>query len=139
MTALQQSDAITIESWLSEADQRCLAKDVLHGLTRPLKELPPKHFYDSRGSDLFEQICKLPEYYPTRAETAILNERAVEIVALTGAGELVELGSGATDRRACCSMNGRGRHSARRLHGRLFRVTIEGRFSNPNRVPMGRG
>ena len=88
---------ITIESWLSESDER-LANDVLDGLTRPFKELPPKHFYDSRGSALFEQICDLPEYYPTRAETAILNERAAEVVALTGAGELVELGSGAADK-----------------------------------------
>ncbi|MGO9960094.1 MAG: L-histidine N(alpha)-methyltransferase [Solirubrobacteraceae bacterium] len=71
---------------------------MLDGLTRPFKELPPKHFYDSRGSQLFERICELPEYYPTRAETAILNARAAEIVALTGAGELVELGSGAADK-----------------------------------------
>ncbi|MGA2014355.1 MAG: L-histidine N(alpha)-methyltransferase, partial [Solirubrobacteraceae bacterium] len=97
MKALAQTDAITIESWLSESDER-LANDVLDGLTRPFKELPPKHFYDSRGSELFEQICDLPEYYPTRAETAILNERAAEVVALTGAGELVELGSGAADK-----------------------------------------
>jgi L-histidine Nalpha-methyltransferase len=67
---------------------------VLDGLTRPLKELPPKHFYDARGAELFDRICELPEYYPTRAERAILEERAEELAALTGAVELVELGSG---------------------------------------------
>ncbi len=89
---------ITIESWISEAEERCLANDVLDGLTKPFKELPPKHFYDARGSELFEQICELPAYYPTRTEKQILEQRAQEIVASTGAGELVELGSGATDK-----------------------------------------
>ncbi len=60
----------------------------------PFKELPPKHFYDARGAELFELICDLPEYYPTRAERAILERHAEEIAALTGAAELVELGSG---------------------------------------------
>jgi L-histidine Nalpha-methyltransferase len=67
---------------------------VLDGLTRPFKELPPKHFYDARGAELFDQICDLPEYYPTRTERSILRERAAEIVELTGAAEIVELGSG---------------------------------------------
>jgi L-histidine N-alpha-methyltransferase len=89
---------VAIASYLSEADERSLANDVLDGLTRPFKELPPKHFYDTRGSELFEQICQLPEYYPTRTEVAILSDSAEEIVALTGAGELVELGSGAADK-----------------------------------------
>jgi L-histidine N-alpha-methyltransferase len=75
-----------------------LANDVLDGLTRPFKELPPKHFYDTRGSELFEQICSLPEYYPTRTELSILTAIAREIVHTTGAGELVELGSGASDK-----------------------------------------
>jgi L-histidine Nalpha-methyltransferase len=98
MKALLDSDAIRIESWLSEAEERCLANDVLDGLTRPFKELPPKHFYDARGSELFERICELPEYYPTRTERGILERRAQEIVGLTGAGELVELGSGSADK-----------------------------------------
>jgi L-histidine N-alpha-methyltransferase len=98
MRAVLQSEDIRIESWLSEVDERRLANDVLDGLTRPFKELPPKHFYDSRGSHLFEQICELPEYYPTRTETRILEQRAQEIVERTGAGELVELGSGAADK-----------------------------------------
>ncbi len=67
---------------------------MLDGLTRPFKELPPKHFYDARGAELFDQICELPEYYPTRAERAILEQSAAEIAELTGAVELVELGSG---------------------------------------------
>jgi L-histidine N-alpha-methyltransferase len=71
-----------------------LAEDVLDGLTRPFKELPPKYFYDDRGAELFELITELPEYYPTRAERAILETSAAEIAQLTGAAELVELGSG---------------------------------------------
>ncbi len=86
--------AIRIDSHLDGAQARSLADDVLDGLTRPFKELPPKHFYDARGADLFDQICELPEYYPTRAERAILESSAGEIAALTGAVELVELGSG---------------------------------------------
>ena len=86
--------AIRIDSHLDATSARSLADDVLDGLTRPLKELPPKHFYDARGAELFERICKLPEYYPARAERAILQERATELAALTGAVELVELGSG---------------------------------------------
>jgi L-histidine N-alpha-methyltransferase len=78
-----------------EADgSRTLADDVLDGLTKPFKDLPPKHLYDSRGAALFDEICELPEYYPTRTERAILEQVADEIVAQTGAGELVELGSG---------------------------------------------
>ncbi len=98
MKALLQSEDIRIESWLSEQDERMLANDVLDGLTRPFKELPPKHFYDARGSELFERICDLPEYYPTRTEKQILKRNVEEIVDRTRAGELVELGSGAADK-----------------------------------------
>jgi L-histidine Nalpha-methyltransferase len=69
-----------------------LAEDVRDGLTRSLKELPPKYFYDERGSVLFDRITSLPEYYPTRCERSILNRHAPDIV--EGAEELVELGSG---------------------------------------------
>jgi len=93
-----QAPEIRIDSWLSEVDERSLAYDVLDGLTRPFKEIPPKHFYDARGSELFEQICGLPEYYPTRTERRILLARAGEIVRVTGAGELVELGSGSAEK-----------------------------------------
>jgi L-histidine N-alpha-methyltransferase len=79
---------------VATAARSTLADDVLDGLTRPAKELPPKHFYDARGSALFDRICELPEYYPTRAERAILEGHADAIVAATRAGELVELGAG---------------------------------------------
>ncbi len=86
--------AVEVHSYLGPGDERSLADDVLDGLTRPLKELPPKHFYDARGSELFDAICELPEYYQTRTERLILEEHADDIVARTGAVELVELGSG---------------------------------------------
>jgi L-histidine N-alpha-methyltransferase len=85
---------VQIDSHLDGQQERSLADDVLDGLTRPFKELPPKHFYDARGAELFDRICELPEYYPTRAERSILEASASEIVELTGAAELVELGSG---------------------------------------------
>jgi len=85
-----------VDVHLEATEERTLADDALDGLTRPFKELPPKHFYDARGSELFEAICGTPEYYPTRTEMAILQERAGELAA--GFDELVELGSGATDK-----------------------------------------
>jgi L-histidine N-alpha-methyltransferase len=90
--------AIRIDVHVGDGDgaERRLADDVLDGLTRPFKEIPPKHFYDSRGSALFERICELPEYYPTRTEMAILEASAAAIVDAAASVELVELGSGAT-------------------------------------------
>ena len=85
---------ITIDSYLHEGQERSLADDVLDGLTRPFKELPPKHFYDARGAELFDQICELPEYYPTRTERSILEKAAEGLASATAAAELVELGSG---------------------------------------------
>ena len=85
---------VRITSRLGPGDERSLAEDVLDGLTRPAKELPSKHFYDTHGSELFERICELPEYYPTRTERRILEAVAPEIAARTAANELVELGSG---------------------------------------------
>ena len=93
MTDRLTRSRITVDCRLDEA-MSTLADDVLDGLTRPFKEIPPKHFYDAYGSLLFEQICELPEYYPTRTERAILEDAAEAIVASTGAVELVELGSG---------------------------------------------
>ena len=77
---------------------RALRDDVRSGLTGSPKVLPPRWFYDARGSELFEEITRLPEYYPTRAERAILTERATEIAAVTRAKTLVELGSGSSDK-----------------------------------------
>lgn len=72
------------------------AADVLRGLTASPKRLPPKYFYDAAGSELFERITRLPEYYLTRCETSILRERAGEIGSLIPAGAaLVEFGAGA--------------------------------------------
>jgi L-histidine Nalpha-methyltransferase len=85
---------VTVDSRLSAGTERTLAEDVLDGLTRPFKELPPKHFYDAYGSELFERICELPEYYPTRTERAILEAQAAAIAEATGAAEVVELGAG---------------------------------------------
>src|ERR671926_321851 len=70
MQALLNTDAILVESFVGPGDERSLADDVLDGLTRPFKELPPKHFYDARGGELFDRITELPEYYPTCACTA---------------------------------------------------------------------
>ncbi len=71
-------------------------KDVIDGLTQSPKFLPPHYFYDSKGSQIFEQICALPEYYPTRTEAAILQQNAGKIAEITGSCELIELGSGSS-------------------------------------------
>jgi L-histidine N-alpha-methyltransferase len=78
--------------------ERSLRRDARLGLTSSPKWLPPKWFYDARGSDLFEQITRLPEYYPTRAEASILAAHAADIAARTGAHTLVELGSGSSEK-----------------------------------------
>ncbi|WP_371664128.1 L-histidine N(alpha)-methyltransferase [Streptomyces sp. NBC_00280] len=81
-----------------DTTEAALRADVLHGLTRTPKTLPPKWFYDAHGSELFDEITELPEYYPTRAEREILLARAGEIAAVTGARTLVELGSGSSEK-----------------------------------------
>ena len=72
-----------------------MAEVVREGLSCPFKELPPKYFYDERGSELFERITELPEYYPTRSEREILTREAAAIVAAACPRTLIELGSGA--------------------------------------------
>ncbi len=81
-----------------DATDAALRADVLKGLTSTPKTLPPKWFYDAHGSELFEKITELPEYYPTRAEREILVGRAGEIAAASGARTLVELGSGSSEK-----------------------------------------
>jgi dimethylhistidine N-methyltransferase len=77
---------------------KSLRQDVADGLTAFPKTLPPKWFYDERGSELFEEITRLEEYYPTRRERAILAERAPEIAEATGARTLLELGAGSGEK-----------------------------------------
>ncbi|MBH1937287.1 L-histidine N(alpha)-methyltransferase [Streptomyces sp. AV19] len=81
-----------------DATAAALRADVAEGLTSSPKALPPKWFYDARGSELFDEITLLPEYYPTRAEREILLCRADAIARATGARTLVELGSGSSDK-----------------------------------------
>jgi L-histidine N-alpha-methyltransferase len=82
----------------ADSAYQALRRDVLDGLGSSPKSLPPKWFYDSVGSDLFDQITRLPEYYPTRAEAEILRARSAEIASVTGADTLVELGSGTSEK-----------------------------------------
>jgi L-histidine N-alpha-methyltransferase len=75
-----------------------LVDDVRRGLGAHPRSLPPKWLYDDRGSELFDEITRLPEYYPTERERAILRDHAGEIAELSGAGTLIELGSGTSDK-----------------------------------------
>jgi L-histidine N-alpha-methyltransferase len=86
---------IAIDVHLDADVSAAMAENVRAGLTTSPKELSPKYFYDELGSQLFERITELPEYYPTRRERQILSERSAEILAAAGTpGTLVELGSG---------------------------------------------
>jgi len=84
-----------VRNWFGDEADGSIAYDVLRGLTAPQKYIPSKYFYDARGSELFEAICRLPEYYPTRTELQVLTSDAKEIVRGFRRGDLVELGSGA--------------------------------------------
>jgi L-histidine N-alpha-methyltransferase len=75
-----------------------IEEDVRRGLTISPKDIPPKWFYDDRGSELFDAITRLPEYYPTRREREILRNHAPDIVELSRADTLVELGSGTSEK-----------------------------------------
>ena len=81
-----------------DAMRAALEADVRAGLTATPKTLPPKWFYDAHGSMLFDEITRLPEYYPTRREKAVLSARAAEVAAATGADTLIELGSGTSEK-----------------------------------------
>ena len=95
MTPGAATESIEIEVRLRADGGVAMARDIRLGLTARPKELAPKYFYDERGSQLFERITELEEYYPTRAEREILAHRSAEIVAAAGEpGTLVELGSG---------------------------------------------
>ena len=106
------SERIRIEVHLDGAEPVAdLEADARSGLAAPFKELPPKYFYDERGSQLFEQITRLPEYYPTRAERAILEREARAIIAAAEPSSLIELGSGSAAKTrtlldALCELDG---------------------------------
>ena len=81
-----------------DARRRTLEADVRAGLGSTPKALPPKWFYDARGSELFDEITRLPEYYLTRRERSLLEQHAAEIAEVTGADTLIELGSGTSEK-----------------------------------------
>lgn len=91
-------ERLTIVNLLESVDDETKreGQDVIEGLSAVQKTLPPKYFYDEKGSLLFEKICELPEYYPTRTETAILKAVSGAIAQTTGPCEMVELGSGSS-------------------------------------------
>jgi len=89
--------SVQLDVHLTDADaDAALRADVRAGLTALPKRLPPKWFYDSFGSELYERITELPEYYPFRTERALLRQSVAEIVVASGADTLVELGSGSS-------------------------------------------
>lgn len=90
---------VEVHAYIAEdARRKTLMDDARSGLGASPKSIPPTWFYDEVGSELFEDITRVPEYYPTRAERSILVERADEIVAISGADTLVELGSGSSEK-----------------------------------------
>ena len=92
-------DTLRVDTYLDPADLgTALRADARRGLTATPKDLPPKWFYDDRGSELFDEITRLPEYYPTRTERSILLEHADDVVTASGADTLVELGSGTSEK-----------------------------------------
>lgn len=93
------TDSLSVEVHLTPHDVAAsLAEDVRTGLGAPYKWLPAKWLYDQRGCELFEAITQLPEYYPTRAERALLAAHAADIAAAAPAATLVELGSGTSEK-----------------------------------------
>ncbi len=105
----------TVDVHLGPEDlQAALRADIAAGLRAQPKELVPKWFYDERGSELFDQITRLVEYYPTEAEREILLTNAVELIATADADTIVELGSGTSDKTVALL-------DAARDHGRLTR------------------
>ena len=106
---------ITIDVHLGPRElHAALRRDVVDGLQAVPKVLPPKWFYDHRGSQLFDEITRLPEYYPTEAEREILLGNAAAIIASADADTIVELGSGTSDKTLALL-------DAARQHGRLRR------------------
>src|ERR1043165_1616112 len=98
-TRSDQTDRLTMRRLAQGGNPDAFADDVRRGLTAKPKILFPKYFYDDLGSKLFEAICRLPEYYLTRAESEILNRHAGAIIEATqGPARLIELGSGSAEK-----------------------------------------
>ena len=96
---MSDDDRLTIARYLGRDDiAAALRSDARDGLTSRPKELPPKWFYDARGSELFDEITRVAEYYPTEAERQALYRSAEDIVGLSGADTVMELGSGSSDK-----------------------------------------
>jgi L-histidine Nalpha-methyltransferase len=130
-------------------------EDVIEGLSQPQKTLPPKYFYDAEGSRLFDRICRLPEYYPTRAELALTRSHLADIARFAGRRcELVEYGSGASLKTRLLlralrpaayvpvdishsALAGAARRLAREF-GWLHIFAVVGDFSQPLRLPVFR-
>jgi L-histidine N-alpha-methyltransferase len=89
------ADCIEVRNYLQQSYCSAIAQDAIRGFTASQKCIPSKYFYDARGSQLFEEICNLPEYYPTRTEISILKHAAPKIMGSFPGGDIVELGSGA--------------------------------------------
>jgi L-histidine N-alpha-methyltransferase len=92
--ATGSADPVRIDVHLRDGTLASLAEDVREGLSRYPRELPPKYFYDARGSELFERITELPEYYPSQVEQNILDAAGIRIIDLVQPDEIVELGPG---------------------------------------------
>ncbi|MGO9224500.1 L-histidine N(alpha)-methyltransferase [Mycobacterium sp.] len=99
----------------ADSAYHALRGDVFNGLQKTPKSLPPKWFYDAAGSELFDQITRLPEYYPTRAEAEILRARAADVASASQADTLVELGSGTSEKTRMLLDAVRDRGSLRRF------------------------
>ena len=95
MNRVKENKNIIIDVHLDGQDPNALYSEMRTALTSTPRSLPTKYLYDDRGSELFEQICELPEYYQTRTESKLLSVCADQLVSMSGAEELVELGSGA--------------------------------------------
>ena len=93
---IEALEAVGVELHACADNWTALASDVMDGLLSQPKTLPPKWFYDARGSDLFDRITELDEYYLTRRERALLGEIGAPLADETGAAEVVELGSGSS-------------------------------------------
>lgn len=93
---ITNNSRFSLEYFSNSAATKDDGRDVIDGLKQKQKKLSPQYFYDAKGSQLFEQICQLTEYYPTRTEASILSKCATDIAKETGKVELIELGSGSS-------------------------------------------